>query len=214
MPGRSWLQAGVSRHLCRPSGVKSALMPSKTPKCLPLGTSLGLSLETVSSTHRATQGLPGTYMCFPHHGGPPLHSLSCPSLAHPSRGPDYIQCSPWGLKADGTTETVAPKRTSLSSHHPPLGPLLGKSRVRGRKDTDGLANGAPGLSLKERAIPLPTGSTRTHATQQPSTQSPRPGKATAGQFSPGPPSLEEGPASHLLTEASLRWSRGFNVWDR
>lgn len=93
-----------------------------------------------------------------------------------------------------------PKQTALNNHHPPLGPPLGKSRVLERKDTNGIANGAPGLSLKESATPLLTGSKRTlcpPAARHPVSKA---GKSHCRvRFSPELQGLEEGPALHLLT---------------
>lgn len=111
----------------------------------------------------------GTCPCLPHHGGPwaPLPILPFPGLTHPSA--QISQRSPQGLKADGITE---PWPQPDSNHHPLLGPPLGKSRVLRRKDTNGLTNGVPGLSLKESATPLLTGSQRARRPQQ--------AKATAG----------------------------------
>lgn len=73
--------------------------------------STGFSLWTVSSTHRAPQGLRGTCMCLPYHGVP--WALPSPILPfpEPTQWPRFhIQCSPQGLNADGTMETVALSR--------------------------------------------------------------------------------------------------------
>lgn len=125
-------------------------MPSETPEHLPPGPSTALSLRTVSCTHRAPQGLMGTCMSPPQWGGPGLSPP--PALPRPTHLAAQISHSVFSTRTQGRWHyrDSGPKQIALSSHHPPLGPPLGKSRVFGRKDTDGLANEAPGRYQPQR----------------------------------------------------------------
>lgn len=125
--------------------------------------------------------------------GPPPH----PALpwSHPPISPDFSVLH----KDSGQMALRSQWPQPDSNHHPLLGPPLGKSRVLGRKDTNWLTNGFPGLSLKESATPVLTGSERARC--------PPAGKSHCRVL----PGLEKGPASHLLTEAGLRSGSGISM---
>lgn len=152
-------------------------MPSKIPAHLPYPhhfvPALACPWGQWLALTRLPWGLTGTCLHLPHLPGLP-----------PASPPTQISHSVFsqGLE-DCAVGTVVPSRAQ-SSHYPPPGPPLGNSREPGRKHA--LADGTPGLSLKDRgtgSLLCLTGSSAGQHPPQPGTQGPRQGKATAG---PGP----------------------------